>query len=128
MQKSSFAYFFFFGVFSFVIIMMWKHITTLIADSSVTDLRKVYMTNIVHSEIKTSNHFEQNKKLSDFEEAKTSQNYSLPQEYKDRISRIEEVCQKYLDQSVNPEEESINIPSHIQFITNKKVNYKILLC
>ena len=70
-----------------------------------------------------SNEFKQRKVFGNKkEEKKKSQNYSLPQEYKERISRIEENCKKYLGQSVNPEPESISIPSHIQFVPNEKVN------
>ena len=116
---------FFIGTFSFLIIMVADIMIrfSMVPYNSVKGSSQVYMTNIVHHEIPNgSNDFKQRKVFENNEEEKKTQNYSLPQEYIERISRIEENCKKYLGQSVNPEPESISIPSHIQFVPNEKVN------
>ena len=117
---------FFISAFSFLIIIMVADIMirfSMVPYNSVKGSSQVYMTNIVHHEIPNgSNDFKQRKVFENNEEEKKTQNYSLPQEYIERISRIEKICKKYLGQSVNPEPESISIPSHIQFVPNEKVN------
>ena len=116
---------FFISTFSFLLIMVADIMIrfSMVSYNSVKGSSQVYMTNIVHHEIPNkSNDFKERKVFEKNEEVKKSQNYSLPQEYKERISRIEENCKKYLGQSVNPEPESISIPSHIQFVPNEKVN------
>ena len=116
---------FFISTFSFLLIMVTDIMIrfSMVSYNSVESSSQVYMTNIVHHEIPNeSNEFKQRKVFEHNEEEKKSQSYSLPQEYKERISGIEENCKKYLGQSVNPEPESISIPSHIQFVPNEKVN------
>ena len=119
---------FFISTFSFLLIMVADIMIrfSMVSYNSVKGSSQVYMTNIVHHKKHHPNESNEFKKRKVFEnkkeEEKKSQNYSLPQEYKERISRIEENCKKYLGQSVNPEPESISIPSHIQFVPNEKVN------
>ena len=115
---------FFIGTFSFLLFMVADIMIrfSMVSYNSVNSSSQVYMTNIVHHKHHNkSNEFKHRKVFENNEEVKKSQNYSLPQEYKERISRIEENCKKYLGQSVNPEPESISIPSHIQFVPNEKV-------
>ena len=116
---------FFIGTFSFLLFMVADIMIrfSMVSYNSVNSSSQVYMTNIVHHKHHNkSNEFKHRKVFENHEEVKKSQNHSLPQEYKERISRIEENCKKYLGQSVNPEPESISIPSHIQFVPNEKVN------
>ena len=113
---------FFISTFSFLLIMATDIMIrfSMVSYNSVKGSSQVYMTNIVHHEI--PNNLKHQKVFENNEEEKKAQNHSLPQEYKERISRIEENCKKYLGQSVNPEPETISIPSHIQFVPNEKVN------
>ena len=56
-----------------------------------------------------------------------SSNFELPEEYKLRITRIENMCQKYLGVDIIKEKKNIDVPSHIQFLPKQMVRCRILL-